>query len=66
MNDKIREVKREIARTRLKMKEKDLTEKEQEELIKQDSYLRQRLYYERLNEIFERMANRKDDKHKRR
>ena len=66
MNDKVLEVKREIARNKVKMKDKNLTEKEKEELVREENYLRQKLYYERLNEIFERMANRKDEKHKRR
>ena len=66
MNEKVMEVKREIARNKVQLRNERLTDNEREELLKEQNYLKQKLYYERLNEIFGRMEKRIDDKHKRR
>ena len=66
MNEKVMEVKREIARNKVQLRNERLTDNEREELLKEQNYLKQKLYYERLNEIFGIMEKRTDDKHKRR
>lgn len=66
MNDEVRAVKKEIARNKVMLKDEKLTDKEREELLREENYLKQKLYYVRLKEIFGRMEKRIDDKHKRR
>ena len=65
-SEEVKKVKKEIAKNMVKMRDDKLTEKELEELEREHSYLKQKLYYERLKETFERMGRRIDEKHKRR
>lgn len=65
-SEEVKKVKKEIATNMVKMRDDKLTEKELEELEREHSYLKQKLYYERLKETFERMGRRIDEKHKRR
>jgi hypothetical protein len=66
MNEEAREIRKEIAATRLQLRNNEISENEKRRLVEKENLLKQDLYRARIEEVFGRMERRIDDKHKRR
>lgn len=65
MSEKLTKVKKELAKTKVMLRS-DLDEKTRKEYELKEEELKQELHFARLEEMFDRMELRNDDKHKRR
>ena len=65
MSEKLTKVKKELAKTKVMLRS-DLAEKTRKEYELKEEELKQELHFARLEEMFDRMELRNDDKHKRR
>ena len=66
MSEKVTKVKRELAKTKVKLRSDDLDEETRAEYELKEEKLKQDLHIARLEEMFDRMEMRNNDKHKRR
>jgi hypothetical protein len=66
MSEELRRIKREIASTRMKLHDDAITEEERIELNKKEELLQIELKESRINQLFDRMEERNNEKHKRR
>ena len=66
MSEELKRIKREIASTRMKLHSDTLTDDERLELNKKDELLQNELLKSRMNQMFDRMEERNNEKHKRR
>ena len=66
MNEEAREIRKEIAATRLQLRSNEISENEKRRLVEKENLLKQDLYRARIEKVFGRMERRLDDKHKRR
>jgi len=65
MSEKLTKVKKELAKTKVMLRS-DLDDKTRKEYELKEEELKQELHFARLEEMFDRMELRNDDKHKRR
>ncbi len=66
MSEELKKIRREIASTRMKLHSDTLTDDERLELNKKEELLQIELKQSRLNQFFDRMEERNNEKHKRR
>ena len=66
MNEELKRIKKEIASTRMQLHSDTLTDDERSNLHKKEELLQIELKQSRLNQFFDRMEERNNDKHKRR
>ncbi len=65
MNEEAKEIRKEIASTRLQLRSNEISDNERRRLVEKEKLLQQDLYRARIEEVFGGMERRKDDKHKR-